>query len=163
TANSDNYDYHDCYDLMSALSWDASPVPCSSVYFFTGANFGVTPRSGPGLDAINLDREGWLLDSQRLTFDNSSCRAQTLTLGALSYPLQTGLLEARIPALVPIAAKPGATTSDYYTIEFRDQSSWDQGIPAAAAQLHLHGQDGYSYWIDNAGPGGVLTAGADFP
>lgn len=162
TANTDDYDYHDCYDLMSALSWSGSLVPCSSVYFFTGANFGEPPRSGPGLDAINLDREAWLLDSQRLYFDNSSCGAQTITLGALSNPLQGGLLEARIPAAVPIATKKGATTSDYYSAEFRDQSGWDQGIPAPAVQLHLHGQDDYSYWVDNAGPGGVLTAGLDF-
>src|SRR5687767_11968476 len=54
------------------------------------------------------------------------------------------------------------TNSDELTVELRSRSGWDAGIPQDAFILHLHGQDGRSYWVDSAdgvGGDGALVAG----
>jgi hypothetical protein len=72
-------------------------------------------------------------------------------------------MEVRIPAAltIPLPTPPGGTTStDYYTLELRDKSAWDRGIPQNSVLLHVHGLNGYSYWIDQIGLIPVGTGGA---
>ncbi len=153
-------DYNDCYDLMSIYSCDYTFNNAGT--FFGGSVIGSqSGAKGPGLDAINLDIQGWIPGPRELSFDNSSCSQSTIRLhslgdtGALGG---TGYLEARLPATLSF----GSTTSDYYTAEYREASGWDRGIPADSVLLHLHGTDGYSYWVDNAGHGGALYPGDQY-
>jgi hypothetical protein len=57
---------------------------------------------------------------------------------------------------VTIPTQGGTTVGDSYTIELRNKSGWDRGIPADAFVLHLHGQDTYSYWVDVDSGGNVV-------
>jgi hypothetical protein len=62
---------------------------------------------------------------------------------------------------IPQPNPPGGnTTGDYYTIELRDKSLWDRGIPQNAVLVHVHGTNGYSYWVDQFGGGFVGHQGA---
>jgi M6 family metalloprotease-like protein len=139
-----NTDYGDLYDVMSCLGCTGTSSP-----------WGLNGLAGPGLNAIQLDNAGWIDANRELTnFDNSSCKQQTIQMAALNHPEASGYLEARIPAVVPINKTFNSTTADYYTVELRDSSGWDAGIGQDVVLLHLHGQDGYSYWVD------ISTAGA---
>lgn len=158
-------DYQDCYDMMSA---DACRNDTRSVYTFAG-DFGAAGvlgdsnpgASGPGMNAINLDRMGWLPSSRVGSWNN--CSNGTFTMAALNHSEVSGNQEMRINDVQSINTPDnGMTNSDYLTVELRSKSGWDRGIPADAFVLHLHGQDGYSYWLDTLdGPGGdgALTAG----
>ena len=148
-------DYQDCYDLMSG---DVCRNYTSSLYTFQG-NFGtfvlndpVQAAAGPGLDAINLDIQGWMPGGRTYNFNNSSCTQTTRDMAALNHPEASGDMEVRIPVAGPtytIPAPNSTTTNlDYYTVELRDKSGWDRAIPANAILVHAHGTDGYSYWID---------------
>lgn len=152
-------DYNDCYDIMSAFT---------CVQSFTGADFGTPRASGPGLNAINLDRKGWIPGDRKFTLDSSSCTPKTIQLASLSRNSAPGYLQARTPAAVHIDTpkdgngNPTSTTSDYYSIEFRSKNGWDAGFNADSVFMHLRGKDTYSYWVDRAGSGGVLRAGSIF-
>jgi hypothetical protein len=162
-------DYQDCYDNMS---FDACRNSSVSLFTFQ-ATFGLAgilndtlpAAAGPGLDAINLDNQGWIPGGSsgphELKFDNSTCNQSTIQLHSLNdYANATSgshLLEARIPASVTIPTpNNGTTTSDYYTVEYREKAGWDRAIPNDSVLVHLHGQDGYSYWEDTAGHQGAL-------
>jgi hypothetical protein len=157
--SSSTEDYNDCYDIMSAFG---------CVHTFSGADFGVPRQSGPGLNAINLDRKGWLAADRKIRLDSASCTPKTIQLASLSHAEAAGYLQATTPATVTIATppdgngQPTSTTSDYYSVEFRSKTGWDAGIPADSVLMHLHGKDQYSYWVDRAGTGGALTAGSVF-
>jgi hypothetical protein len=162
-------DYQDCYDNMSFDACRNFGVP---LYTFEGT-FGLPGQAaaGPGLDAINLDNQGWIPGGisgpHELKFDNSSCNQSTIQLHSLNdYANATSgsnLLEARIPASVTIPTpNNGTTTSDYYTVEYREKAGWDRGIPNDSVLVHLHGQDGYSYWEDSAGHQGALYPGDEY-
>jgi len=141
-----NADYGDCYDIMSQYS-------CG----YQTAAFSYQGIGGPGLNAALVDgqNQGWLPGGRGLTFNNGSCAQQALQLAALDHAQATGYLAARIPA----ARQFGATTSDYYYLELRHQDRWDSGIPQDALLIHLRGQDGRSYWVNQA-PQGALYAGS---
>ncbi|HWC86670.1 MAG TPA: Ig-like domain-containing protein [Solirubrobacteraceae bacterium] len=188
-SNSTN-DYNDCYDLMSAYSCDAAFSGAGTDFGGSGLYNTVLGEAegskGPGLDAINLDKEGWIPGSRQYAFDNSTSNQATLTLHALSDPNALSApsgesLEARVPASVtiqdqaPNGAGPsnppqcsgtgyGCTTSLYYTAEYREKSGWDRGLPASGVQLHLLGQDSIGYWVDQTpnGHGGLLYAGDEY-
>jgi hypothetical protein len=160
-------DYQDCYDMMS---FDVCRNNTSSLYTFQG-DFGAagllgdsTPAaSGPGLDAINLDIEGWMPSGRTDNFSPGSCTTTTRDLAALNYPGASGWMEVRVPTnlTIPQPNPPGGnTTGDYYTIELRDKSLWDRGIPQNAVLVHVHGTNGYSYWVDQFGGGFVGHQGA---
>jgi hypothetical protein len=158
-------DYQDCYDVMS---FDVCRNYSASLYTFQG-DFGAagvlndsTPAAvSPGLDAINLDFQNWMPGGRTYNFNNSSCTQTTQDLAALNHPEATGDMEIRIPASLTIPIpKSKTTTSDYYTIELRDKSLWDRGIPQNAVLLHLHGGDGVSYWVDKFGGNFVGHSGA---
>lgn len=152
-------DYNDCYDIMSFDS-------CN--YNFTG-DFGAAgvlndplPAAvGPGLDAILLDVQGWMPTGRTVNFSNSSCTQTTRSLAALNHPEVSGDMELRVPAVLTIPIPGGGTTtSDYYTIELRDKTLWDRGIPQNSVLLHLHGLDGFSYWVDKISGSPVGHGGA---
>ncbi|MFI7634947.1 choice-of-anchor P family protein [Nonomuraea sp. NPDC049400] len=143
--------YNDKYDVMSCFGCYTTPK-----HSYQG-------DGGPGLNAVMLEIAQWLPPNRVSTFDNNQCRQQTYTMAALNHPEAGGPLELRIPASVSIPNAADAsgqttstTTSDYYTVELRSKSGWDQGIPQDAFVLHLKGQDNISYWVDAAGG---MTAG----
>ena len=183
-------DYNDATDVMSAYA---------GTYEYTalGTSFGgsvlgsAVDDKGPGLDAIDLDLQGWLPASRHYVFSNGSPGHQALiTLHALSDPKalsdNSDPLEARIPASVTIenAAPPDSngntppptnpptcsgagfscTTSQYYTLEYRQKTGWDSGFPASSVVLHLFGNDSRSYWVNQLplGRGGLLYAGDEY-
>jgi hypothetical protein len=158
-------DYQDCYETMS---FDVCRNFGASLYTFQG-DFGAagilgdsTPAAvSPGLDAIDLDIQNWMPSGRTYNFSNSSCTQTTRDLAALNHPEASGDMEIRIPASLTIPnSNSGTTTSDYYTIELRDKSLWDRGIPQNAVLLHLHGLDGRSYWVDKFGSSFVGHSGA---
>jgi hypothetical protein len=171
-------DYQDCGDIMSFDG--CRPVQgqaTSSVWRFQG-NYGLAGvlndslagAAGPGMNAINLDKLNWIPGGisgpHELSFDNSSCNQSTLQLHSLNDYLDatdgSNLLEVRVPASQTFATMEGSTTSDYYTVEYREASGWDAGFPANSVLVHLHGQDGYSYWEDSAGHQGALYPGDEY-
>ena len=145
-------DYGDPYDLGSCLG-------C----FGTSSPFGVNGSigAGPGSNVVQRDTAGWIAADRKLTdFDNSSCRQRTIQLAALNRPEAAGFLEAQIPTSIFIQKIGTSTTTDHYAFEYREASGWDAGIPQDTVLVHLHGQDGYSYWVDKSGIAGTYyTAG----
>jgi hypothetical protein len=137
TPTSTQSDYGDDYDVMS----------CESCFNGVASYQG---DGGPGLNVVQLDTAGWLPAARGFrSFDTATCKQQTIPMAALNHPEAPGYLEARIPASIPISfASTQLTTSDHYTVELRSKSGWDVGIPDHTTLIHLHGQDGYSYWVD---------------
>lgn len=191
-------EYEDCYDLMSVYTCDAafSANPASPNFApAAGADFGGSGlyntvlgepegSKGPGLNAINLDKEGWIPGPRHDEFENSAPKQETIKLHSLGDPNALsgeGFLEARIPASITIqnespegepptssptcsGTKFACTKSTYYTVEYREKEGWDRGFPASGVLLHLFGEDSRSYWVDQTpqGHGGLLLAGDEY-
>lgn len=120
--------YGDRWDIMSAVG---------DVYRFPD-QFG---ESGPGLNAPNLEKFGWLPGSRKLSWNGTS---QTITLAALNQPETAGYLMVKVPLDFVI--------SQYYTIEFRRRTNWDRAIPRDTVLIH-EVRNGLSYIIKtNGGP-----------
>lgn len=154
-------DYNDCYDIMSYQS-------CSTSFEGDfGAQGDAGAEAGPGMNAVQLATAGWLSASSW-----NECRNGTFTMAALNHPEVSGNKAIRtndvrtIMTPSPAAGQPpGSTMSDYLSVELRSKSGWDRGIAADAFLLYLHGQDGYSYWVDNVdgvGGNGVLDQPGDW-
>ena len=138
-------EYCDLYDLGSA--------DCVFKFEDAGEQFGGANGSfgkGPGLNAIQLDAQGWLPSTRETSFDNSGCGQQTYTMAALNHPEKSGFQEIRIPAsgTFPVGDGTNTIATDYYTLELRSKTGWDRGIPADAFVLHLKSTDGHSYLVD---------------
>jgi uncharacterized protein YjbI with pentapeptide repeats len=153
------HEYKDATDVMSAFDGTYEDTTLGTP--FGGAVLRSQPNDkGPGLDAINLDQEGWIPVLRTDYFDNSQPGQSTITLHALSDPNAlggAGYLEARMPAAVTIedqapsdssgnALPPtnpptcsgtgyACTTSLYYTVEYREKFGWDSGFPAVPPNL----------------------------
>ena len=183
-------DYRDSTDVMSAYTGTYEDTTLGT--FFGWSVLGSLPGDkGPGLDAIDLDLQGWIPSSRHYLFNNGTPHRQAvITLHALSDPSalsdSSHPLEAKIPASVTIQNSAptdangnplpptnpptcsgmdfGCTTSQYYTLEYRQQAGWDSGFPASAVVVHLFGQDSRSYWVDQLphGHGGLLYAGDEY-
>ncbi len=181
-------DYKDSTDIMSV--YDGTYEYTTLGTSFGGAVLGSAVNDkGPGLDAINLDFQGWIPAGRHYAFNNGVPNQATITLHALSDPNAlsgSGYLEARVPASVTIEnaapndssgnpltptnpptcspAPYSCTTSQYYTLEYRQKTGWDSGFPASAVVLHLFGSDSRSYWVDQTplGHGGLLYAGDEY-
>ena len=96
--------------------------------------------SGPGLNAPNLDKLGWLAANRVATWNGSS---QTLTLAALNHPEAGGYFMAKVPL----------DANHYYAIEFRRQTGWDAGFLRDTVLINEVRPDGLSYLIAaNGGP-----------
>jgi M6 family metalloprotease-like protein len=148
TPQSGQSDYGDFYDVMSCLG-------CIG----TSSTFGVSGfrGAGPALNVVQLDTAGWIAGNRNTTFSNATCGQSTIGMAALNHPEAAGFLEARIPASIPISITGVTTTGDRYVLEERERSSWDGGIAQDGVLVHLHGADGYSYWVDKSGITGVGT------
>jgi hypothetical protein len=137
TQQVDQDDYGDPFDVMSCDGCRGTPA--------------LQGRGGPGLNAVQLDRNGWIDASREIRdFTNASCNQRTFQMAAINHPEAPGYLEARIPASVFIQKIGTSTTTDHYAIELRDKSGWDAGIGPNVVLIHMHGQDDYSYWVDPA-------------
>ena len=102
---------------------------------------------GPGTIAYYLDTLGWLPAAQRIIVPSGT--EQTFTLERLRLDLPTnGLLYARIPI--------GASTQQFYTVEVRELSGYDQNVPAQAAVIHY--VDLTTPSSNNTGPALVVDA-----
>lgn len=125
--------YGDGWDIMSAMNFGgANPT-------FVG-QFG---QSGPGLNAPNLDKLGWMDANRVLTWNGAS---QNAILAALNHPEASGYLMAKVPF-------DTVNPNHYYTVEFRRKTDWDQGIPQDAVLIHEVRTDGLFYLIKaNGGP-----------
>jgi hypothetical protein len=150
-------DYADCYDIMSAYD------TCSFSGDFGLSNLGsVNAAAGPGITSIYLDRQGWLDPSRVFDLDNSACNQTTMDLVALNQNGISGKFVARVPASIVINTPSSTTTtSDKYWLEYREATGWDAGVPPGVI-LHLHGADGYAYWVDSATADGRLVSGEEF-
>ena len=144
SANPDT-EYGDPWDIMSAMS----------VYRFQaiyGRDDDLYRRSaGPGLDAPNLDKLGWMPANRVLTWDGTS---ETVTIAALNRPLVAGYLMVKVPF-------DAANPNHYYTIEFRRKTDWDQAIPQDTVLIHEVRTNGLSYLISASG-GPQLLPGQTF-
>jgi hypothetical protein len=185
--SSSTTDYEDCYDIMSAYS-------CDAAFSGVGANFGGEGlyntvlgegqySKGPGEDAINLDKQGWIPSGRHDEFENSVSNQETISLHALEDTNALGapgsqFLEARIPAEVTIqneapenkpptnpptcsGTKFHCVKSKYYTVEYREKAGWDRGFPGSAVLLHLYAEEETrGYWVNqtpNAHEGLLFT------
>ncbi len=125
--------YGDGWDIMSAQNFGNSDPT------FTG-RFGA---SGPGLNAPNLDKLGWLAANRVFTWGRTS---QTVTLAALNHAEANGFLTVKVPF-------DAANQNHYYTVEFRRKTGWDRGIPQDTVLIHEVRTDGLFYLIKaNGGP-----------
>jgi len=137
-------DYGDCFDIMSAMS-------CTRVFDMSVEYAGRDAElaHGLGMTSIYLDRKDWIDVDDRETF---SCGMATYQLRALGLD-GSGLHQIRVPVTASIGGK---TETDYLTVELRSQRfAWDRGVPSDAVVLHLRGDDGYAYLIDDADAGGT--------
>ena len=193
-------DYNDCYDLMKCVHLRPG-VQRQSLQRQLRSRLGhglrrdralqLRPRSGggiegTGLDAINLDAQGWIPGPRHDAFDNTVSKQETIRLHSLGDPSAltapgSEFLEARVPASVTVQNEsPGGvaptnpptcsgtefscTTSRYYSVEYREKAGWDRGFVSSGVFLHLFGEDSRSYWVDQTpqGHGGLLTAGDEY-
>ncbi|HKJ54958.1 MAG TPA: Ig-like domain-containing protein, partial [Nitriliruptoraceae bacterium] len=153
-------DYGDCFDIMSAAS-------CPSYYFNSSFDFpggSISQDNGPGMTAILLDREGWLPAADIATFSAPSCDQQTFALRGLGLA-GSALQEVRVPVTSQISVDDEdgtVVTSDYLSIELRSRMfPWDQDFPRDAFVLHLKGDDGRAYLVDDVDAGGQRGMVAD--
>jgi hypothetical protein len=133
-------EYYDHWDIMSAMN----------VYSFTNYA-GLT--SGPDMNA-QLKLQGAFLPAQRQTRLTPATAVQqaTLDLAAINHPEGNGQLMVRI----------GADDSNYYTVEYRDRSLFDQGIPQNTVLVH-NVRSGVPYLITAAaGPQRLVGSVSSF-
>jgi M6 family metalloprotease-like protein len=136
-------DYGDQYDIGSCLGCYGTTSPWGA-NGFRGA--------GPGSNVVQRDTAGWIAAGRKTELLNGgSCTQSSIQLAALNHPEAAGFLEATIPASIFIKKIGTSTTSDHYAVELRERSGWDAGIPADSVLVHLHGQDTYSYLVDQSG------------
>jgi len=141
-------DYGDPYDIGS----------CCGVNLNTFNPWGINNKGGPGLNVVQLNTAGWIAANRITTLDNSTCQQSTIDLAALNHPEASGFLDARIPASIFIQKIGTSTTTDRYDLEFREASGLDAGILNDTVLVHLHGQDTYSYWVDQSGIAGTYVS-----
>ncbi len=130
-------EYGDGWDIMSAMTFGGSNPTFAGTY----------GPSGPGLNAPNLDKLGWMAANRILTWDYTS---QNVTIAALNHPEAGGYFMVKLPF-------DSANPNHYYTVEFRRKTDWDQGIPRDTALIHEIRADGISVGLSyliraNGGP-----------
>jgi hypothetical protein len=108
-----NWDYCDTWDIMGAPGF---------AFYNSASKFS---WSGPGLNAGNLSRLGWIRDDRIYTARGSRTRGETITLAALSRPEAKGYLMARI-----------VTPDRIFVIEYRQRDRWDRGLADDAVVVH---------------------------
>ncbi len=134
-------EYFDYWDIMSAMA----------VYSFTDGR-GLT--SGPEMNAPYKVKAGFL-PAQRITrlVPGATVQHATLDLASINRPEGNGALMVRV----------GGDDSNYFTVEYRDKSGFDQGTPQATVLVHQV-KSGVSYLITaNSGPERLVGSTTTFP
>lgn len=121
-------EYFDHWDIMSAMAVKTFQHPLS-------------PVAGPGMNAPYLTKHNFIPSHRILKLSEEDfLQTRQVQIAALNHP------EANGPLMVRIEGK----NNDYYTIEYRMQDGWDQGIPQATVLVHRV-KDGISYLITEGG------------
>ena len=141
-------DYGDQWDVMSCLG-------CFGTTTTFGRNNDTGARAGCQRRPDGHRRVGGGRPQADRLRQRSSCNQRTVQLAALNHPEASGYLDAQIPASIFIQKIGTSTTTDHYSLELREKSGWDAGIPQHAVLVHLHGQDNYSYLVDQSGLAGT--------
>jgi hypothetical protein len=134
-------EYFDYWDIMSAMN----------VYDFTN---GAGLLSGPEMNAPYKNQGGFLpaFRQTRLT-PSAAIQHATLDVAAINHPEGNGALVVRI----------GADDTNYYTVEYRDRSNYDQAIPQNTVLVH-NVRSGISYLITaSSGPQRLVGSVTSFP
>lgn len=132
----------DSWDVMSAMN----------VFSYQDAQ---NRRSGPGLNAPNLQRLG-VVDRARIWSPPTGWFSYDVTLAAINRPDVDGYLMATFPG--PSQNLTQGDLSIYY-LEFRQRTKWDQGLPTDAVLIHeVRGSDSLSRLLT----GGQLAVGQPF-
>ena len=118
-------EYCDAYDIMGGLPRLAK---------FTGKNYpGGEPKSdGPGMNVPNLLKLGVLPDARIATYDSTPA-GKIFVLAALSHP------EAGATGTLPLAIRFTSAAGKTYTIEYRQNDGWDQGMAESGVIIHALG------------------------
>jgi hypothetical protein len=103
-------EYDNQWDLMSAMN----------IFTSTSAHFGASPI---GLNAFQLDRQGWMPWTRIARVGADGVNSRTYTLAPLGQPGTAGYQLLRVPF------NPG-NLNDYYTVEYRRKLGVDAAIPA---------------------------------
>ena len=135
--------YCDRSDIMSAMN----------VASFQDALNG---RSGPSLSAISRKRLGWLHRS-RIRSIAPTGPAEVFNLAALNRPDVEGYQMVEFVG----TSRVNANAMSVYTVEFREQTGWDQGLNSSAVILHEIRSDGLVRLLTN-NPLGTIGAGGEF-
>lgn len=107
-------EYCDPWDVMSAFG----------TYRFVDPNWLVTGLSGggPGLNAPNLLRMGWIPAGRRSEFQLEGDNEQAFTIRALSHP------KGSDPLVVTLDVGSAEPFGGLYTVEYRQGDGWDRGF-----------------------------------
>ncbi|MCY1061634.1 hypothetical protein [Nannocystis sp. SCPEA4] len=107
-------EYWDHWDIMSAMN----------VYTFAHAQGGT---SGPEMNAPLKTKQSFIPAHRQITLvQGGSLQTWRSNIAAINRPEANGVLMVRV----------GNNNNDYYTIEYRMPSGWDQGIPRATVLVH---------------------------
>jgi hypothetical protein len=133
-------EYFDYWDIMSAMA----------VYDFNHPQGGT---AGPEMNAPYKAKQGFI-PAQRITRLNPGATPQTWrwNLAAINRPEANGNLMVRI----------GADDNNYYTVEYRMKSGWDQAIPQNTVLVHRV-TNGVSYLITAGGAERLVGSTSSFP
>lgn len=107
-------EYCDKWDAMSALGTHRF----ADRNWTTGAT---TLTAGPGLNAANLLRMGWIPGPNQAHYDWNRGGEQSFTLRALSHA-------SKSDALVVIFDLGASLFGGFYTVEYRQGDGWDRGM-----------------------------------
>jgi M6 family metalloprotease-like protein len=105
-------EYCDPWDIMSAMN----------VSSYESTTFGT---SGPGANAFNRSRRGWLGDDRTFVYDHRG--QQTVTIAAVNHPEVPGPLWAKVPF---------SSGGNFYVLEYVRKTGFESGILGNAVLLH---------------------------
>ena len=109
-------EYYDAFDIMSHnLTFRTMPGPRG--------------ETGPGMNAYNLERSGWLGRSELATHGGDGRTDVTYTLKPLYAPGTGGVRAVRVPIDI-------ADLFHYYSIELRQNTGWDAVTASSWVSIH---------------------------
>ncbi|MDQ6949346.1 MAG: hypothetical protein M3256_24615 [Actinomycetota bacterium] len=115
-------EYCDIWDAMG-FSWGGLEFSQSAY-----APPAVPGWAGPGMNAFNLDKLGFIPPGRQATIDPGRGQSSTVNITSLSAPNPDGLLTVKVPI--------GDDPAHYYTVEYRRQLKWDVGIQKDGVLIH---------------------------
>jgi hypothetical protein len=122
---------------MQHQSGDLAPLTGVSLGQIDTSGF----QAGPEMNAPYRTNQSFLPAHRRQQLTPTATRqTANLRIAALNRPEASG----------PLMVRVGSNDADYYTIEYRMRSGWDQGIPRDAVLLHRV-QGGVSRLITGGG------------